>query len=349
MNLTAIHSLNKHTVDIAMTGDSTIELNNGWPHYLCDLIDPVWGTCNEGVFPANNPTWTFTTGGNAWTNVTTSDAWDVGVFGPGVFGAGIKRGNTSAKIATWTKPSWLPTVTNWKLYLVDGASAAATSYSIDGGSSWTAIGSGFSGSNSILSFTVADSPITTTLKVRGANSAGTAVNTYLLGLEPTINPLGPTIHNVSSSGESSWAMYRTTAGDWTAWWDLRQPDIAVWQFTNDSAAIWSKSGYETRLNAWIDVIEANGGEVVIISFGEQDGRSVTDQADQRDSDASVAASRGWPYIDMCALWGGSFATADAQGFMNDSLHPSVLGMQSIAAEFWKVISRDPRRAKRLAN
>lgn len=331
---------------IAAFGDSTGQgtvgvTNGGYCEILRELMRSRWGKACAGFFGTWWSHWSYTTGGNAWTNATVSDAWDVGPYMPQFSPAHTKRADTASKIATWTKPSGLQ-VTSFTLYMVDGAGSGNFSYSIDGGS-YTNVSNSWNQDNSLDAITI-NSPVSSTVAIRGANASGTGVNTYLVGIEPHSGTTGVKLHNLCVNGEATYSVVRTTAGDWGKWIDLVQPDLITIMYTND-VLVFNATDYQNRLQSLISRVTAYGGEAILMSFFEQDGRDTTTQATMRSIHASLAQSNNIPHINFYDLVGGGYSAAVAAGYMSDALHPSNSGAVFIANHMWAHIGRTDRGVK----
>ncbi len=320
---------------IAVLGDSVLEdIDSIYgrlsvPDHMLALLDRAGiGRSGHGFYGLWRDEWTLT---GSWTRATTTDAWDKGPLLGSTSGCGTFTGSGSGLTATWTKPPDI-TVTSITLHVIDGPAAANFSYRIDGGS-WTNVSNSWSGDNSYDRITI-NTPVTSTFEVRCANAAGTAVQTYLVGLEAHDSGLTgrTTLHALAASSEFSYAARRTGSGDWTAWWDVMLPAYVILQcpWSND-VAFWptDRLTIEANMTALVSTIQSNGGEVVLLSSPEQSGRDATDQAEMRAFAASLAASYGCRHIDLHALW-GNHAAASAAGLMLDALHPSSRGCAEIA-------------------
>lgn len=321
---------------IAIIGDSTVDDNKtlykdySLPLEFCRLlnISPI-GVKGYGFFGLWRNEWSLTTGANAWTKATVSNTWDSGPLLGSTFGTGVYTGNNSNQVATWTKPTHV-SVTSFDLHVIDGASSGNFSFRIDGGS-WINVSNTWDQNNSYDRITIT-SVVNTNVEVRCANAAGTGVQTYLVGLEPhDSNSNGQTaVHAMGASSEFSYSWKRTTAGNWAAWLQTQQPRLVFLEcpFTND-ILFWGDPNIQTNCQSIIDVVKGYGGDVWLFCFGEQNGRNVTHQAEARTMAHNLAASNGLYIVDFYALW-GNFAAANAAGYMQDDLHPSVNGNRFMA-------------------
>lgn len=336
------------SVVTAHFGDSTTEgkqgiTNGGWVEQIRVLADPRWQRGGDGCHPVNRDPWALTTAGNAWTIATTSDTWDCApMLGTQPYpAAATYLANGSAKIATWTKPSGV-TAASFTFFVVDGASAGNFSYSLDGGSNWTNVSATWAANNTVKRIRVAG-PVTSTIKVRAANAAGTAVNVYLVGGKPNTANQGFVAHNLGADGEFLFECVRSTAGNWHAWLDSVQPALCTIMFTND-AVLFDATAFEAQLRAFADVVTGYGGCVLFLNFFEQQGRE-TNLAAMRAITKTVAADYGMPVVDFYDLVGGGYSVANGLGYMADTAHASNTGCVWMAQQVWNVIAKPPLGAK----
>jgi lysophospholipase L1-like esterase len=336
------------TIHWAVYGDSTSEgnigpTNGGWVEQVRVLADNRWQRGGDGLHPLNRDSWTLTTSPNAWTKATSSNAWDCGPMNGslGSVAASTYLANGASKIATWTKPSAV-TAATFTIYVVDGASAGNFSYSLDGGSNWTDVSETWAANNTIKRVRI-PAPVTSTLKVRAANAAGTATNVYLVGGEPHTTNNGFVIHNLAANSEFQFNVVRGGTGNWHAFLDLVQPALVSIMFTND-ALLFDPSIFEDELIELADTVTGYGGAVLFMNYFEQD-RSPENLASMRQITKNVAAASGMPVVDLYDAVGGGFEVADGLGYMADALHPSDAGAVFIAQQVWPVIARPDLAAR----
>ena len=189
-------------------------------------LGPLVSSGMIGLISGTNA-FVFTTGGNAWTTTATTDAWDKAPYGASDNGSTplLKYANGSAKTATWTATADInyPNV-GFCIYYLDYTSAGNWSYSLDGGSTWTAMGQTITNGNVIKKFYVA-TPITSTgtVIIRAADTSGTGVGCAPLGIEvfyqTPSTASGLIVHNVSIGGSDLHHLAATTSGDRLAWFD----------------------------------------------------------------------------------------------------------------------------------
>jgi hypothetical protein len=322
---------------IAIVGDSTLEDIDSLygvqavPDRFVRLLEQSLAiTCNRGFFGLWRDEWSLS---GTWTRATTSDAWDRGPLLGSSTGCGTFRANGASNVATWTKPAGT-TVTSFVLHVIDGASAGQFAYRIDGGT-WTNVTNTWTADNSYDRITVSAS-VSSTVEVRAANASGTATNLYLVGLEPVDSAAtGPAVHVLAAAAEFSFSMVRTTSGSWQDWWNAIQP-AAVWlecPWTND-VSFWptNAADIEANMRAVIELVRGYGAEVFLFSFGEQDGRSVSDQTAMRALARSLAGEYRCHYVSAYDMW-GTYSAANAAGLMLDTIHASATGTAAIGQWF----------------
>lgn len=141
----------------------------------------------------------------AWADVTGADLFDKAPYGWGKYSAG---GTTA--IVTHTRSSRLRAVVGFYYYWIDllrtsGTQGGVGSYRVDGGA-WTALPSTIANDNAIKRAWISTA-VTSTVEVRAANAAGTAVGVFPVGVEWGYRDLssvtdGFTWHNLGRNGAS---------------------------------------------------------------------------------------------------------------------------------------------------
>lgn len=345
MSLAAWHALSSdaaHTV--ACFGDSTTEGTGqtnpaelSWPAILRTRLSVAWGRQTNGFLgPWRDDYLTFA---GTPTQSATSDTWNRGPFSIDTLDSTVFRLNSSTDIATYTVRG--APVQHVKLYVIDGPSSGNFSVSIDGGA-FANVSNTWSQDLSMDLLTI-NGPISSTLRIRGANAAGTTVLAYLVGVEADYNAAaGAVVHNVGSAGAFGAFLVRLSgdSGDWGAWLDRVQPAVATWMFTNDVTALWNPTNWQARAEAFVDRVRANGGEAILMSFYEQGSRSITDQAEARSRLKTVAAAKVCPLIDFYDLVGDA-AAAVAAGLMpsTSDVHATTKGHRYIADRVFNLLGR----------
>ncbi len=342
---------------VAVLADSTaaLDMNAGvptWPILLRDKMKDRWGRSGTGMIGTWVDNWTFTSGGDIWANSLVSDAWSKGPYDGGFIAeCHTMLANGATKTATLTKPTYLTTaITSFKLYVVDGPSSANFSYRIDGGS-WTDVSHTWNQDNSLDVITIA-SAVTSTVEVRGANAAGTAVNLYLVGGE-LITGTGATLHDLSASAQGLFSTARSeNAADYNAWIDVIQPDLIVVCYTNDLASsfgVYNVTRITADLQSIVDRV-APYGKVIPMPLWGQDresgdpGVTAARYIEHAGIYTSAAVASSSEYIDLYARY-GDYATVNALGYMADALHLSDLGSIEVANVLWRLLARGTGNAR----
>jgi lysophospholipase L1-like esterase len=326
---------NPATRKIACVGDSTTEI--GWAAILRDLATQRWGYGGYGVRPMNKE-WAQS---GTPTKAGGSDAWEVGFVRSGASpNCGTWRLNTATDIFTWTKPNDCPAITGFKLLMGDGPSSANFSYSIDGGA-YTNVSGTWTQNNSLRQITI-NTPVNSTVAVRGANAAGTAVLTYICGIEPLCATTGVKVHDISASGGFSNHLIRTgDAGDWTQWFLQEQPQLVFMNFINDMT-FWTgglPAAFQQRYDDFGAFITGYGGTVVYYRYFEWVGPSTVTQDDAGARIYAVAQKYGGLFYDLKAIH-GNFAAVSAAGIIgSDNTHPTPKGSRLMANHAWNHAGR----------
>jgi hypothetical protein len=327
------------TRKIACIGDSTTEI--GWAAIIRDLASQRWGYGGYGIRHMGKE-WGQS---GVWTHGGLADTWNIG-FQSGGFSPnnGTWLGNGATAIQTWTRPIDCPAISSFDLYVCDGSGAGNFSYSVDGGA-YTNVAATWAGLNALKKISIATA-VTSTVAVRAANAAGTAVNTYLVGIEPRCSTTGVKVHDVSASGAFSNQFIRTAAtgnvGDWTQWLLMEQPQLVFMNFVND-LTIWGGShpaDFQQRYDDFGALVTGYGGTVVYyryFEFSDGTGGASPTYANQDDAGArikTVAQKYGGHFYDLKAIH-GNFATVTAASIIgSDSTHPTPKGSRLMANHAW---------------
>lgn len=338
---------------IGLFGDSLLHfsidsLGSGFDPYvnvhlaLSDLVSAKYGRRTEGLQPTfQGESWTFA---GTPTAATTSDTWDRGPFGVDSVRA-AQRLNTSSDIATYTVKG--APVSSLILHMIDGPSSANFAYSIDGGA-FTNVSGTWTQGNTIRRITVTG-PIATTLRVRGANAAGTAVLTYLVGSERVIAGSGAVVHGVGCGGAPSIWMVRSGSGNWKQWIDSVQPAIGVWLFCNDAqTAFWNATTFAANLQAFINAITAYGGECILMCPVDQ-ATAPRPQANQDALRAAVVTAvannpNTCLLLNFQTAWGGQANALTEHWLSGDVTHSTSRGSRDIASRLWGLLGRTRQTA-----
>lgn len=331
----------RRTARLSCFGDSTTEgtgtTNGGWTEQFRVLADTRGDRGGDGVHLMNRDAWTL---GGSWTAASFLDAWDRGPFrgAAGSPAANTYHASGSANTATWTKPAGV-TARRMRVYVIDGPGANDFSYRVDGGI-WTAVpgGTAWTAGNSVKVLDITTT-VTSTFDVRAANAAGTAVDVYLVGVEPIGSTLGLTVDNFGAASDYFASLVRTTVGDWRTTITALAPQAMTTMFTNDVLLYGGDGG-----TAWRAMLDAFATYAVTtlgvgwlpINFWEQDGRDVGTQAAMRADVKACAQTYGVKVLDLYDLT-GDYAATYAAGYIN-GLHPTDAGAVFIAQQVWKMLA-----------
>jgi hypothetical protein len=253
----------------------------------------------------------------------------------------------------WTKPPLCPPVTGFKLLVCDGPSSANFAYRIDGGA-WTNVSHTWLRTNVMVQLTI-NSSVISTVEVRGANAAGTAVLTYMCGIEPLCASTGVKVHDISAAGSFSGQLLRTgSVGDWTQWFTQEQPDVVFCMFVNDNVnAFWTggqPAAYQARFEALAAVVTGYGGIFVPYSYFENgDGvnPTVTNQTDKRARELAVANAYGGHYFDLRTYGDRIQTVTDGWIESSDLIHPTPKASRIMANQAWNILGWQPTGKKRV--
>jgi hypothetical protein len=302
--------------------------------------------------------WTFSgtlDGGGAsdWVSTLSTDAWDKHPYGELDAGTALlKYGSGASKVATFTASANLryPNV-GFTVYLVDYTGAGTASYSTDGGSGWTNIPDAPQNDNKIHKFHVATAITSgSTVKIRCANSAGTAQGCAPLGIEvfyqSPSTASGLTVHSLAVGGTTLHDLVASTSGDRLAWFKSAQirlgtdaishlPSATIVQQINDVAFVGNTTTWANDLTTFEGVVD-DLGTVGIVSLYEANPASynTTTQANYRAQTETTGGSLGAKLFDLydwLAARGitGNAATNTA-GLLFDLTHESLLGHRVFA-------------------
>lgn len=291
-------------------------------------LQPIWRTAEKPYIGA----WTLA---GTWNNPA-SNVYAQGPFAGAVFGAkNMITATTATDIATWTRPSDVP-VTEFEIVFVDGAGSGASnfSYSVDNGGSWLDIPMSRPATPAMVRHTVSGVSDPDNIKIRAADASGAAASIPgLFGIEARSGSTGLAVHNVGRGSAGLCTAFgnvtsQSSPRQWNTWFDLVQPELTIILISNDGDLNdeadyrWSLDDVLTKLTVY--------GDVLVMGVFDQDGRDDAWEATKREITAEIVANHGQGYIDLRARW-GTYAEANAAGFMDDALHPSTLGGSNIAA------------------
>jgi hypothetical protein len=314
---------------IMVVGDSVPGDNhNGtephWPARLRALLAPVWGYGGEGYFGLWRPEWA---AAGSWSRAARDDAWNRAPWGQTYTASGA--GNVFT--FTTNRDSVTGPIAGFDIYYVDGPRAASFAYRVDG-SDWVDGPGTFSAANRLRRTTV-DRPVTSTIDIRAADAAGTAVTTYLAGVGLKGNAGQLVIHNLGFGGRK---LSHYLATDHTSFIALEAPDLVILNISNDAVDGHRVAAWNARLDTfWQGVLGAKLG----VAVAEQNfGRDVGRQRAWREAQQQVVTAHRGEWLDLHERW-GDFATADASGFWFDvGIHPSPAGYADMAERIAEVLT-----------
>ena len=126
--------------------------------------------------------------------------------------------------------------------------------------------------------------------------------------------------------------------NWAALLAIAAPDLITLQFKNnggDTLAAWT-----TQLNTLVGYLHSYAPAASVVLVGNYNSESddtytgpQMSMPQQRALLKSVATANNWVYIDASELFGGSYATANANGLMNDPVHSNDAGKAVLTGYF----------------
>lgn len=320
--------------NVVLLGDSIVQgvgatdATTSWAAQLRDSLQTDLGDGGGGFYPLWRPEWA--EAGTGWSTVPSDSALDKSLF---QYVQGTTGGTSD--IYTWTKPAGM-TVDSFDIYFCSGPFATPFSYSIDGGA-WTNIAGFTPNTNALLKQTIVAS-VTTSIRIRAANAAGSSILTWLVGIGVNTSTADVVrVHNVGHSADYLVLLDRTTSGDPYAMFDHIVPDLAiVGPLSNDveiyqaleSSLPSARAAYKVDMLNLVAELQGKGSSVLIVKVFEQD-RDVDWQAEFRLVIDEVVDETGAASIDFYQLW-GPLAEVQAADLTTDNIHPNQNGHDSMA-------------------
>lgn len=320
-------------------------------------LGPLVSSGLRGVWlagvPGGDTEWSFTTGGNAWSDTASTDAWDR-LFGKGVYANGIN------KVATATLPTTYRSAVGFAIYFMDYTGGGNWQYRINGGT-WTNMGQTLAHDNLLAKFYVPSSLVAgSTVEVRcydGSADCGCALGGIeWFYLDPTTTTQGFIGHNCGVNAMKLNTLVAATSGDRMAFVDsvkidavhgggaiTNRPNVgAVVDCINDNQlanlTTWNNdlTTFNTRM--------APLGKVGFISTWEISTAVYTavSQANYRAQTKTTAAALGVPvkdlFDDYSSLGWTTNALLAGTGILNaDAIHASQAGHLDLADRvYWWV-------------
>jgi hypothetical protein len=162
-------------------------------------------------------------------------------------------------------------------------------------------------------------------------------NVIFWGIAANDGAGGCRVHRVAQSGATA-ASCGTGGG--TPWLTMLAPQLTVISFgTNEYQLQQSIASYTAALTQLITAAQSVGSLVLLMSECPDQNVFTIPQASYVAAMQALAALEGVYYLDIYnrAGWGGSWATANASGFMTNPIHPTDLGHADMATALQAVL------------
>jgi hypothetical protein len=227
-----------------------------------------------------------------WTQITTSESFDVAPFRQGYLSPGRKTDRLE-----WCKPAAI-TVTGFDVYWVDAPGTGDWQFRIDGGH-WQNIGppaAGVDGSAGTASGNLhrrsVDGPVEARVEIRafdGRAPCGAAV----VGIAPArTDPAassGTVVHNLGHAHQMLAAFCRDSSGDPLAVLDAIRPQLITVLFTND-VRLHDAERFGRELRGVVERVDPYADVVLIAPFEQRVPRQVDDAQTTAGSEVVTSAS-----------------------------------------------------------
>jgi len=305
-----------------------------------------------GLGLAGSVEWSFTSGADVWTAITSASAFDKCPYGIARYAFG------ASKIATYTIPNRQRANIGFALYYVDLGVGGNWQYRIDGGT-WTNMGQTLAHNDALCKFYVS-TPVTSTVDIRASSDATTGVNCVPAGIElfyaSPSSTQGLIVHNIALDGLALHELALSGSGDRMAWFDsvtqrgsntitnTPAAGMVVMQMTNDCHVINNAATYAADLTTVRNRL-APIGPLLVMNPWEYFSES-SQQATYRAQTKTTCAgfSPAVPVFDLYDAWSSNgitgYAAAAAAGLMGDSTHDSQLGHFDVANRvLWQIRNR----------
>lgn len=349
-------------------------LANGTPVVVNGLTNTLGGGISNGstYYVVNTATNTFglaaTSGGTALTlggSSNDSGTVSIGEQYDKLPYALLQIASGATNILTLDATKYAAPLVAVDVLVVDLIGGGDLSLSIDGGT-WTACGQTMTGSNNIIRFRVMTPGMTTSLRVRCANAAGTAVLGAPGGFRPwyidhTTVTNGVIVNDYGVDGQALHGFITTSvAGDHAAILDSvtlgtgnplgNTPNVTMMLHLNDanfpstgSGTSWStdSAAFKTRAGAV--------SPIVLIGCWEADPTffDATVQATMRSTLAALADSNTY-YLDLNGAYGAmgysGNAAISAGGFLQDKIHLAPQGEADVGDRLFRALRKGPLSA-----
>lgn len=325
---------------ILSIGDSTTlgygsgSVDNSYPYQLRDLIAAKRPAVNGMLVPPNNnivndTRWNPGTGTGAWT-ISNSNGW-------GNMSSYRGSGTTNQNL-TVTPGRSFDTVD--LMFIVSPGNTNAKVYAGKTPSTTTLVGELIGiGPAGVKKTTLSVPPGTTSVTI-----TPTGGNFWLQGVHP--RNMGEARVSISNAGSSGSTTAQWTTGYYNSALAITafDPDLTILSLgINDSGAAVTKDVYKANMRTLITAALGTGQLIVWTNppSNEYNGRLVL-QRQYREAILELRDELGFTVVDIFEKW-GDYATANAAGWMSDSVHPSTAGYGIIAGEIAKVMEFDVQK------
>jgi lysophospholipase L1-like esterase len=306
---------------IAVLGDSighgagASTFTSGWAWQLNNVFAPRCGQYAGGLYTVGN--------GDGYTFAGTWSPYTAA--GPAqTSGTPLAAARTAGSGAT--AQAALPPGTIYDIwYYTDTDTASGFSVQVDGGAA-TTYGNATSPQPVIAKATISGLTYGPhTIKV----TAPTTGNIHLLGISSEFsNNSGIQVYNVSTPSANT--EYYNSAAKLS--WLTQVPNLSlvIYPLGTNDVQLFTPAQTQANISATVAYIQANLPNVPILFVTEPPRQAACTRGPldcQSDVDAilrTTAGINGYPFLSLTERW-GSWANANAAGFMSDGIHPSTAG------------------------
>jgi hypothetical protein len=330
--------------------------------YVDNLRRMIANEFNEEVQEGFQPIFWGQTAFGTQTRYTLDSGWSgVGTgasnLAPGgALGSALRSTSTTLRTITWTRPDHVQ-CTKFYIHWVDDntiTSGSSWSYSVDGGTTWTAVTPSRPGTPTLVSTLVElDEPDwhPTDIRIRNANAAGTTWtnSAVFLGLDIRHSDYGWVVHNAGEAGASiavatgifgSGNNAADRAGDWKPLFDVWEPELVILEFSNDCTA-YNAGTFETAIDEIADYLSTYA-DLVAYGFPDQDRDNPSQEADLlliRQHIIDKVLEYNGVAADFGERW-TSLANAQTLAYMpatSLSVHPTETGDKDVASALGRLL------------
>ena len=197
----------------------------------------------------------------------------------------------------------------------------------------TAVGSGSNFAKVTMSFTATDNPTI------GLTRLGTGGSTWIVGMEAYLSTspaIGVGNAGIEGTATLQWQDDASTTSSLKAL-RLYAPDLSVIMLgVNDSTGT-SKVDYKSRLTNIVKAAKESGDVMLMSPVPTNDATRAANEALYRDAAQEIATRYGCIFLDLFARW-GTWAAANAKGYMFDDTHPNDAGYQDIKTAVYTALT-----------